>query len=171
MIVCEISLSAADIVAIVSMIVTLILGTKVVTIQNRNRTQRDFFIKEIDSLKSDYFAFIDDIRAGNLSSSQIGNGFSNFSSRITMLDEVIESEYHISHNDVFKKHGEFQILVTELKSLEDQFNQDSVKLTNDDQITMMSNFQPISRSMINLIVEINKAPIIQPWERNDFYNY
>ncbi|MDE6449228.1 MAG: hypothetical protein K2L41_04005 [Muribaculaceae bacterium] len=171
MIYCDITLSSADFVAIAGVVVSVILSTWVVTWQSRTRAQRDFFIKEVDCLKTDYSTFIDDIRSSKLSSRQIGAGFKNFSSRIRMLNEVVESEYHISRNNVFKNHGKFQILVTGLQSIEDQYNRESVSLTTDEQTTVMSNFQPLTRSMIDLIVEINKANVYRPWEREDFLNH
>lgn len=171
MVFCDINLSITEITAVAGVVVSIFIGTTMVTLHNRNRTQRDFFMKEVESLKNDYAAFINDIKSSKLAACQIANGFLNFTNRINMLDDVIGAEYHLTHNNVFKKHGELQTTVTELQSIEEQFNRDAVTLTNGEQITVMSNFQPLHRSMIELIVEINKAGKCLPWERDDFLNH
>lgn len=118
MILCEVDISTGDWVAIIGVIVSVFLGTYVVNNQTKERVQKDFFMREIDNLKQDYSKFINEIRSGLVSAERIRDGFKIFSDRIRTLNEIIDSEYQLPRNDVFRCHGKAQVTITGFKSIE-----------------------------------------------------
>lgn len=160
-------LSPGDWVALVGIFVTVILSTIVVVSQNRNRTQKDFFIKEVDQLKTDYIDFTKEIRNQKLSSEAIRDGFKIFSYKIRTLDEILRSEYRLKKNNVFDRHGVFQRQVTSLESVERQYSEPAVQLSSEELTRLDEGLQNVHRSMIELIISINKAQLTAPWDEDD----
>lgn len=169
MVFCDINFSASDWVAIIGIIISIFLGTIVVNSQTKKRAQKEFFIKEIDNLKQDYNTFIRNLRGQNLSSEAIRDGFKIFSDRIRMLDEFITNEYIIKNN-VFNHHGKLQVCVTELRSIEEQYQNSRVTFTEEEITLIDKNYNYLNKSFIQLIVDLNKASVIKPWDQEDFYN-
>lgn len=156
-------ISIGDWFTFIGIIVTIILSTAVVVSQTKNRTQKDFFIKEIDSLKSDYLEFAHLIRSGALSAESIRDELRNYSGRISMLSEFLSREYTSIDNKVFLYHGDFQSTVTGYDSVSNQFSMPSVTLSHNEKTSLDKTLLPVHKSFIELIVSINKATKRAPW--------
>lgn len=161
-------ISIGDWITFIGILVTIVLGTIVAVSQTKSRTQKDFFIKEIDSLKADYLQFAQQIRSGNLSAESIRDGLKNYSDRITMLSDFLSREYTSIDNNVFSHHGTFQRLVTGYDSISDQFTLPSVTLTRPEKTILDQSLLPVHKSFIELMVSINKARSRKPWFEEDF---
>ena len=161
-------ISISDWFTCLGIFVTIILSTIVAVSQTKSRTQKDFFIKEIDLLKSDYLDFVHKIRLGELSAASIRDEFRNFSGRISMLSDFLSREYGSINNRVFICHGSFQSVVTGYDSIANQFNMPSVVLTHQEKTSMEKVLLPVHESFIELIVSINKASTRKPWLDDEF---
>lgn len=170
MILSEIGLSSGDWIAMFGVIISLFLGTFVVNNQTKNRVQKDFFIKEIEQLKHDYSVFISGLRSEQFGAEAIRDGFNIFSHRITTLNEILNSEYYLSQNTVFKSHGAAQVLITGLHSVEEQYEQQIVRFTPEEKTYIDLCLNNINKSMMELVVCVNRAETIKIWDRQDFYN-
>lgn len=148
---------------VVGVALPTILATWVVVYQNRTRTQRDFFIKEIDTLKDEYRVFINNIRSSQESAESIRDGFKSFSIRIKLLLDILHDEYYLKNVDLFALHGKLQVRVTDFKSIEDQYNQPVVNLTSAEKTEMETLFLSLHRSFILLIVKVNKTRYKHSW--------
>ena len=160
-------MAAGDWLTFVGIFVTVILGTVVAVSQTKSRTQKDFFIKEVDSLKSDYLEFASKIRSGSLSAPSIRDGLKNYSNRIFMISEFIDREYSSVNNSVFVNHGYFQTAVTDYDSISSQYNDTTVRLTRQEQTSLDTLLLTVHKSFIELIVSINKAGKKKPWLEDD----
>lgn len=144
---------------LVGILIPVILGTVVVVQQSKTRAQRDFFIKEFDSLKDEYKDFIKGIRDAEKSAEAIKDGFNSFSKRIKMLLEELDKEYVIENCDLFERHGQLQMEVGDFESISNQYRDNVVHLNPDEKSRMDEWFVPLYRSFIRLIVKINRASI------------
>lgn len=156
-------ISIGDLFAIIGILVSIILATVVAVSQTKSRTQKDFFIKEVDSLKSDYLEFAQQIRSDELSASSIRDKFRTYSGRITMLNGFLTKEYSTINNNVFLCHGVFQGAVTGYDSIANQFNMPAVTLTPQEKTSLDNLLLPVHKAFIELIVSINKARKRRPW--------
>lgn len=171
MILCEVGISSGDWIAIIGVIVSIFLGTYVVNHQTKNRVQKDFFIKEIENLKNEYASFLKDIRAGKLSSESIRDSFKIFSDRIHTLNEILDSEYILARNEVFTCHATSQVIITGFSSVEDQYSMPCVQFSVEEKSKIDNCANNINKSMMDLIVCLNRADSVQVWNQRDIYNY
>lgn len=146
------------------------LGTYVVNSQTRNRVQKNFFIEEIGALKKDYTLFVKDIRTDKLSSEAIRDGFKNFSDRITTINDLLNSEYELTDNKVFSYHGVAQVQITGFQSIEEQYGEQHVVLSNEEKARLDNFYNDVNKSMLELIIILNRANNIKIWDREDLYN-
>lgn len=169
--ICNINFEVSDWIAIFGVIITLILGTYVVNNQTKNRSQKDFFINEISSLKNDYTDFIKNILSDNLNSQFIRDQFKIFSDRIRILQEILRNEYSVKTEEIFSKHGQLQVKVTALQSIEEQYSRDKVLFSGEEKTRISELFNPLHKEFLKLVISVNKASSAKPWEKEDFYNY
>lgn len=155
------NISLSDVLSVIAIVIAFYTSTVVV----RNRSQKDFFIGQLSDLKTEYRDFLNQMRNGLKSAEEIRDMLSYLTNRITSLNTVLNSEYSMSEDTLESAHNDFLWNITELESLQIQFENDTVKFSSEDMARVLALYAEVDKSFLRKAVQLNIASQILPWQR------
>ncbi len=153
--------SFSDVLSIIAIIIALYSSTTVV----RKRSQKDYFINQFNELNSEYRDFVSNMRNSMVSAPVIQTTLSYFTNRIITIYRVICSEYSINDKVLESAHNELLWNLTDLDSIQTQYESKTVCFSSDDMAKMLSLYADVEEAFLKTTVQINLAKTIAPWER------
>lgn len=158
----------SDVISVIAILISLFCATSCAKIVARNRSQRDFLMDEVKLIKNEYRDFVLAIRRGELKAASIRDTLNGFSFRITTIEKLINNEYRIKGPvKLLSSHEEFQWEITNLDSINNQYNEEFVSFSAEEISKIMRIHGNLDNAFLNYVVEVNRAPEIQPWDRTE----
>ncbi len=154
------TLVPADYIAIVNIIINSLIGVWIaVSVQSTlttNRAVKDYFIAEVQDIKTSYSDFSNDLLKDRLSSREIIERFKVITLRLSTLEKFLKKELHVTPH-LLAKHNKLKKFITQTNEFNAQFSQVTITLSSPSKTKVLSLFKIFSTSVTGIIIEINRA--------------
>lgn len=148
-----------DIIAFLSLLITIYIAWVVQQTLTRNRYLREYFITELKILRDDYSLFFKDLYQGQFSARSIIDRLKVFSIRVTQLDKHLQSCFKLKPNHFSTQMFEIQSYITSCDEFNSNYRANNIHLKGRTWSEIYKKRSDIINEMTNLIIEINKAAI------------
>ncbi|MFR9498210.1 MAG: hypothetical protein SNI58_05030 [Rikenellaceae bacterium] len=157
---CRTHLDASNIIAIVDIAVTLLLGFGIgyilVNRQHNSRASKDYFIGSITDFHKEYEFFLMKLSYGQTSAKDIKTFFKKFSMYLSWMRKTLKSNYSINCDKAYSANSELYIFVTGTDEFNEQHEMEFVKLRHSTISTMITHMEVVRSEIADIIISINK---------------
>lgn len=159
------TMRTADWINIIGVILNCCVGIYIaITIQNKfakTRSLRDYFIKELTSLQTDYSNFVDKIWQGELDAKTIKENLKSFSCRIQIIERYACKKFDLKAKEQLKeKHVDFQQELTMMDNFNEHYKDNKLKLDNASISVLKPKLNVFISSITEMVIDVNEAKFI-----------
>lgn len=154
-------LTPTDIISIINILVTALVGIYIAHIVQKNlvvnRAVKDYFIKECQEIKSNYSKFFTDLDAQHLRADYVIRWFKIMTDKVENFESTVCYEYNIQLN-LLAYHNKIKVFLTGSPVFNEQFSKTTcIKLDSQTFYEITEHHKVLSKIFTESIVKINRA--------------
>lgn len=151
----------SDRISLISIIINILLVVSIVSyFQNKesnSRSVKNYFINQVDRIKTDYDIFITSIKNEDLSSKEIKKKIKDFSIKNTQLEYFLKKDIGISIIYMQSKNREIHKLITDSYEFNNIYNDDKFIMENKINSKLIQLHREYNHHLTSLVININKT--------------
>jgi hypothetical protein len=160
-------LQLSDLIAIIEIIVTSIIGIWIaVAVQNnltKSRYLKEYFINEVKDIRDLYKGFVNQLYKSQISAIDIKDWFKIMSERTRTLDKFLHEKYKIDNSLIVQKHAEVQQTITNMDEFNEDYKKKTISFTNSSKNEILKLHSELSCVLTQRVIDINGAKNRQKW--------